>query len=202
MMNAGAERERGRPVVYDRRRLEVLRAAARVFSEQGFRQATLEDVAGELGITRPALYHYARSKDELLSECDKLAREQLDEAMTNALHQPVGLAQLQSFFREYAAITADEFGRCFIVTAQSEMSLELRESVKVYQRGLARAVVRFVELGIKDGSIQACNAVDVSRAMFGAFNGAARAQRVSSRPAHQLADSFLAIFVDGLRPGR
>ncbi len=34
---------------------EVIRAAARVFAEKGFRHATLEDIADALDITRAAL---------------------------------------------------------------------------------------------------------------------------------------------------
>src|SRR3546814_14487398 len=66
---------RGRPNNrFGDRRIEVLRTAARVFSDLGFRPATLADVARELGMTRAALYHYSPSKDALLPECRSEAR--------------------------------------------------------------------------------------------------------------------------------
>ncbi len=40
--------------------------AARVFRRDGYRAATLADIAGELGIQKPSLYHHIRSKQELL----------------------------------------------------------------------------------------------------------------------------------------
>src|SRR3546814_12252668 len=71
---------RGRPNNrFGDRRIEVLRAAANIFSDLGFRQATIADVARELGMTRAAIYHYARSKDALLTARDDFARAQLIE---------------------------------------------------------------------------------------------------------------------------
>src|SRR3546814_14414768 len=69
---------RGRPNNrFGDRRIEVLRAAANIFSDLGFRQATLEDVARELGITRAALYPSSRSTDAPLPASAPIARPQL-----------------------------------------------------------------------------------------------------------------------------
>lgn len=45
----------------------VLAAAAKMFSERGFAGASLNDVAKDLDISRPALYYYFSSKQEILS---------------------------------------------------------------------------------------------------------------------------------------
>lgn len=45
---------------------DILRAAARVFSEQGYDGATLDDVAGLIGIKKGSLYYHIRSKEDLL----------------------------------------------------------------------------------------------------------------------------------------
>lgn len=179
--------------------MEVLRAAAHVFSEQGFRQATLEGVASSLGMTRPALYHYARSKDALLSECDAIAREQLQVALNEALRETTGLARLRTFFRHYTETIADEFGRCFLLTAQSEMTEAQRASTRLFQWQMAVAITTMIELGIADGTIRDCSAADASRAMFGAFNGIVRWRgHPDGRTSQEIADVFLDIFVKGL----
>src|SRR5471032_1703943 len=95
------------------RREDVLRVAARVFSEHGFRQATLDDIARELKITRPALYYYADSKDKLLSECTDIAVERFYKALDEAQHAPTGSEQLRVFFMRYTESACDDFGRCF-----------------------------------------------------------------------------------------
>ena len=45
---------------------EVLNAAAKVFSERGYSDASVQDVADELGILKGSLYHYIRTKEDLL----------------------------------------------------------------------------------------------------------------------------------------
>lgn len=52
-----------------RRRLvenELLDQAAALFAERGFEGTTLQDIAEAIGITRPSLYNYIKSKDDLL----------------------------------------------------------------------------------------------------------------------------------------
>src|ERR1700710_1395396 len=45
---------------------EVLDAAARVFARRGYADASVQDVADELGILKGSLYHYIRAKEDLL----------------------------------------------------------------------------------------------------------------------------------------
>lgn len=46
----------------------ILGAALRVFSRFGYRKTTLEDIAGELGMTAAGIYAYAESKRELYEQ--------------------------------------------------------------------------------------------------------------------------------------
>lgn len=48
-------------------RQAVLEAAARLFAERGFGGTNLQDIADELGISRPALYYYFNSKEDILA---------------------------------------------------------------------------------------------------------------------------------------
>src|ERR1700748_1482449 len=47
---------------------EIYEHATRLFAERGFAGTSLQDIADALGITRPALYYYVKSKDELLAK--------------------------------------------------------------------------------------------------------------------------------------
>jgi AcrR family transcriptional regulator len=47
------------------RRQRLLDAAAQVFELHGYNGASMQAIAEEVGITKAALYHYVRSKDEL-----------------------------------------------------------------------------------------------------------------------------------------
>jgi AcrR family transcriptional regulator len=52
-------------------RRTVLETAAEIFSEKGFRGASMADVARALGVTRPALYYYFDSKEQILTSLVK-----------------------------------------------------------------------------------------------------------------------------------
>ena len=50
------------------RREELTRIAARLFAEQGYQGTSLADLAEELGVQKPSLYHHIDSKEDLLWE--------------------------------------------------------------------------------------------------------------------------------------
>jgi AcrR family transcriptional regulator len=46
---------------------EILEHATRLFAERGYDGTTLQDIADAIGITRPGLYNYINSKEQLLA---------------------------------------------------------------------------------------------------------------------------------------
>lgn len=56
------------PVMAERpkRFWQICNKAAQIFAKKGFDRTSLDDVAAELKITKPGLYYYFKSKDELL----------------------------------------------------------------------------------------------------------------------------------------
>ena len=50
----------------DKRRLELLDVALRLFAEKGFSATTIADISTEAGTAHGLIYHYFRSKDDLL----------------------------------------------------------------------------------------------------------------------------------------
>src|ERR1044072_1464554 len=50
------------------RREELTRIAARLFAERGYQGTSLADLAEELGVQKPSLYHHIQSKEDLLWE--------------------------------------------------------------------------------------------------------------------------------------
>ncbi len=61
---AGSTTDEPRP--HRKRDAEVLDAAARVFHERGYGNASVQDVADEVGILKGSLYHYIDTKEDLL----------------------------------------------------------------------------------------------------------------------------------------
>ena len=57
----------------DARRDQILRAAARLFSQRPYSDVSISDIAGEAGIARGLLHHYFGSKRELYLEVVRIA---------------------------------------------------------------------------------------------------------------------------------
>jgi TetR/AcrR family transcriptional regulator, cholesterol catabolism regulator len=51
-----------------RRKLDILKVAARLFAERGYERTTLEMIADELGLSKPSLYYYVKSKEDILAD--------------------------------------------------------------------------------------------------------------------------------------
>jgi len=54
------------PSKADAQRERVLRASVDIFSKRGYRASSMNDIAAEVGLSKPALYHYFRSKEDIL----------------------------------------------------------------------------------------------------------------------------------------
>lgn len=194
---------RGRPRVFDDRRVKLLRTAADIFSELGFQQATLEDIAAALGITRPALYYYADSKEALLAEIGELARVQVTDAFEIARRQTTGAAQLAEFFRLYSTFVCSEFGRCFVLTGLNQMAPKQREAVRETQIMFGNTVADMIRLGIRDGTLRECEPLTVARAIFASFNFVAQWwNKRRDPPLTQITETHLDLFFAGLSSRR
>lgn len=83
------------------RHAHIAKAAARVFRERGFHNATIRDVAIEAGLSQGSLYNYVRSKDDILY----LVHQDLTSGYTRDVEAAiVGLTEPRARLR--AALTA------------------------------------------------------------------------------------------------
>ena len=57
---------KGRPSLYDTRKNEIIRTAAKLFVKSGFLKTTMREIARACGINAGTLYYYFKSKDDIL----------------------------------------------------------------------------------------------------------------------------------------
>jgi AcrR family transcriptional regulator len=65
----------------DAQRDRILRAATEIFSRRGYRATSMNEIAAEVGLRKPTLYHYFHSKEELLV---RLYEDVMDESLALA----------------------------------------------------------------------------------------------------------------------
>lgn len=86
------------------RKGEIIRAASKRFSRHGFNKTTLEEIARDVRIGKPTIYHYFKSKDELYySSIEFQSLQFIDDikAIFNNQDLPVGARLLEYFaFKE------------------------------------------------------------------------------------------------------
>lgn len=187
---------------FTRRRLEVLRAAAKLFSGLGFHRASLSDLGEALGMTPAALYYYVHSKDDMLFQCGQVALEQLKNALDSAHSEGrCGLEKLEIFFALYAEVICDDFGRCLVLTNASDLEGESRERNLAGRRDLDRAVREIIGEGIADGSIRKTDERDLTTLLFGALNSVPRWWSPNGkRSPSDIARAYTDLVVRGVAP--
>ena len=102
-----------RPVVDQRvalrqeaRRREVMAAATAVFSERGYRAASMNDIAVKMGMGKASLYHYVASKEDVLIELyEDVLRENVIAARRIAGSERTALEALAELIADRVAYT-------------------------------------------------------------------------------------------------
>ena len=178
------------------KREAVLKTAAQLFLEKSYGRTSLNDVAERLNITKPALYHYFRNKEEILVECYRLGTTLIGETLNEiASHCGTGLEKVEAFIHSYANVMTLNFGRCVMRLDEGDLSSEALTEVRAYKRKIDRRLRLFIQEGIEDGSVAACDPKIAAFAIAGALNwicqwyepeGALSAEEIASQFARTL----------------
>ena len=152
------------------RRQELLDAAVRVFARKGFRAARVGDIAEEAGVAHGLLYHYFRSKDEVLETIFRDTWRLLVAETERIGASGVPLAeQLRRFARIYLGswlLTPDLIG---VLVREIARSPHVGDTVDEIG-GLFRALARMIEAARVRGEVRAdCDATLAAWAVYGAL---------------------------------
>jgi AcrR family transcriptional regulator len=159
LMSQPSNRDRTAPTVRGgSTRDGILAAAAKLFAEKGFGGTTLQDVADERGLTRPAVYHHFKSKDEVLAT---LVAE-TSESTAETLRQIRERADLDptTRLREASAELIRERMRAperFRMLDRTESSLpsDLASKHRIARRSVLNEVTAMIAEGIDTGHFRA-----------------------------------------------
>lgn len=136
---------------------QIMEEATRLFADRGFAGTSLQDIADATGLTRPALYHYFGSKEDLLSrlvsELTVGPADELGEIRARAGETATGRLRAMAF--AVALRQASQPAR-FRVLVRSEAELPAALS-KVYDQGRRRVLKEFssvIEEGVRQGEFR------------------------------------------------
>jgi len=155
--------------VVDRRR-ELLDAAVRVFARKGFRSARVGDIAEEAGVAHGLLYHYFRSKEEVLETIFRETWQLLQSDIERIEASGVPLReQLRRFARIYLGswlMTPELIG---VLVREVARSPDVGERVDEI-RSVFVALERIIAAAQERGEVRAdCDVRFASWAIYGAL---------------------------------
>ena len=182
------------------KREAVLRAAVDLFNEHGFSATSLDDVAARLGVTKPVIYHYLGTKEQVLLECLSRGLTALEQAAHDAQAEHGGGAErLRAFLIRYAEINMAPFGRSVVLTADHDLSAEAQVQFRAMKRRVDEALRGLIAEGAKDGSLRAEDPPLAAAALAGAMNWIPRWQDPTGRlPPDQVAARLVDILMEGM----
>ncbi|MGQ0625911.1 MAG: TetR family transcriptional regulator [Sporichthyaceae bacterium] len=122
----------------DAQRARVLSISAEIFSRRGFRATSMNEIAAAVGLSKPTLYHYFRSKEELLTRLySDVLDESLDGARATIADAATPLAAIRDLIAARVAYTcenAELLKVCF--EEEHELPAELLEALLERRRAL------------------------------------------------------------------
>ncbi|HEY3786206.1 MAG TPA: TetR/AcrR family transcriptional regulator [Steroidobacteraceae bacterium] len=184
------------------KREAVIRAAAHAFNHKGYHNTSLDDIAAALDVTKPTVYYYVSNKEQLLFECFVAGVEQIRSALrqVKSLRVPAR-ERLSAVLRNYAQAVASEFGWCMVRVEDQDLSAQMSAHIKAMKSQIDHGIRRLIREGVQDGSIHSCDPKMTAFALAGSLNWIAHWYRENqSMTATEIADAFMAVFDNGLRP--
>lgn len=186
----------------ERKRDAVIMTAARAFRERGYHNTSLDDIASELNVTKPTVYHYVENKEQLLFEC---FRAGLALIMTGIEEQrgstATGQERLAAVIARYAEAITSDFGWCMVQAENQDLSPTMSRKVKALKSEIDQGLRSLIRAGVEDGSIRQCDEKMTAFALAGALNWIAHWYRSDDKlAANEIAQRFVELFELGLRP--
>lgn len=154
------------------REAEIFAAAVRVFQQKGYHATSMQDIANAVGLQKPSLYHYIRSKEELLFHI-------FDRGVGpfTAELEEIAAADLRASDKLRRAITTHLRALCaqielFAVYLREQQFLSGSESARVRAEGgrHGQLLTRIVEEGIRGGEFRRLDPTVTALAILGMCN--------------------------------
>ena len=191
---------------YTAKRVELIRIAAKLFKEQGFKSTRLADIAEAAGLDRATLYYYVGSKEELFREAvEGVIDANIAEAERLSADDSLDWAARLKLIVERIMTSYEEnypFPYVYIQEQMHQVTVEeapwAREIIRK-TRHLESLVMTFIREGMKEGQLRDDMPVRLmANALFGMINWTHRWFKPGDLlGANDVSSAFWKIFLNG-----
>lgn len=152
---------------------KIITAAAELFHEKGFKSATLNALAKELGLSKTALYHYVSSKEHLLAMVYGQAFEKIFERVyeISAMDAPPD-EKLRLILQNHIENITIENAALFSVffAEENQLPKEDFEKIREEKRKYSKVVEDILKEGIDEGTFRPADPRLQTNAILGMCN--------------------------------
>ena len=182
------------------RREELTRIAARLFAERGYQGTSLADLALELGVQKPSLYHHIASKEDLLWEVAWEGAEAFHAALDAVPQQLPATERIRLALRAHLGVVARQLDAATVFVREwRHLEGERRERFLAERRRYEERIRELFREGVERSELR--TDLDVGTAGL-LFLSAANWAYTWLRPGadtDELGDRIYRALLDGMR---
>ena len=182
------------------RREELTRIAARLFAAKGYQGTSLADLAEELGVQKPSLYHHIASKEDLLWEVASEGSAAFHAALDVVPPDAPAVQRIRLALRAHLAVVAEQLDVATVFVREwRHLEGERRERFLAERRRYEERIRDLFRDGVEGSELR--TDLDVATAAL-LFLSAANWAYTWLRPGagtDELADRLYAALLDGMR---
>ena len=182
----------------------ILEASRAEFEDKGYENAKTADIAARVGIVEGTVFHYFKSKRELMVRVMEKFYADITDAQHAGLRGINGIRnQLAYLIHHHLSVMAKNAAICGVITTEIRgVEGDLKDEIQNLNRRYTASVIRVVEQGIHDKEIrQDTPAVLIRNTIYGSIEHALWGHLSEGHPINveQYASDLLRLIYDGIR---
>jgi AcrR family transcriptional regulator len=182
------------------RREELTRIAARLFAERGYQGTSLADLAGQLGVQKPSLYHHIASKEDLLWDVAREGAEAFHAALDDVPAERPAPERIRLALRAHLAVVADQLDIATVFVREwRHLSGQRRDRFVAERRRYEERIRDLFRDGVERSELRTDLDVATSALLFVSAANWAYTWLRPGTDTDELADRLYASLLDGMR---
>lgn len=186
------------------RKQQIVDVAAELFHEKSYLATSLDDVAERIGFTKPAIYYYFKSKDDILfAIVDGIVDEALERIRAIAETDGSPAARLHALLVENTRVILENLAaNTVFYNSRGLLTAEREQDVRRREREYTKVVRDLYAEGVRAGELRDIDPAVATSTLLGASIWTYRWFDPEGRLSHQrVAEDVAALLMDGLRTG-
>ncbi|MFY0478741.1 TetR/AcrR family transcriptional regulator [Achromobacter marplatensis] len=192
----------GRPPTLAAPRERILDEAAKLFAQSGYDGSSVSDLAGAIGVSKAAIYHYYPTKQDIYDAIILGVLSGLTQTVGQDVDRAEGAAaRLRAFMVGHARYFEQHHAKFVtMLIGYSGMALPEREDAARLRDGYEKRLRELITQGVADGTFRALDVAATGRAVLSMLNWMVRWYKPGQGDsAETIAAGYFDLLVGGMR---